>query len=444
MAVQTKRTRIRTRLTALRSFTTASSKIIANLRNELTLAGVRFATDTDTEVIAHLVSRQLKKGCKPVDAVRLALPRLEGAFALAFLFEGHENLIIGARKGSPLAVGYGRGEMYLGSDAIALAPLTDMIGYLEDGDVTVVTRQGIDFFNAEGEHLRRSPAKIAGSAVLVQKGGHRHFMLKEIHEQPGVVGQTLAQCIDVASGTINIPKVVELDFQDINRVSITACGTSFYAGLIARYWFERYAGLPVEIDIASEFRYRNVPLDSGNLAIFVSQSGETADTLASLEFAKAHGQRVLSVVNVPSSTMARAPNRIADTRRPGSLRGFHQGVHLPTGDACLSCYRGRARSGRALDRRRGAAGAGARQCSKLHDVRARARIEDSPARSQDSSVPQRAVHRPRNQLPAGAGRRAQAQGNNLHSRRGLCCRRTQALADRAHREKSSRRRDRAG
>jgi glutamine---fructose-6-phosphate transaminase (isomerizing) len=283
------------------------------LRNELKRAGVRFATDTDTEVIAHLVNQQLKKGCEPVDAVRVALPRLEGPFALAFLFEGHENLIIGARKGSPLAVGYGRGEMYLGSDAIALAPLTDMISYLEDGDVTVVTRQGIDFFNAKREYVRRSPAKIGGSTILVQKGEHRHFMAKEIHEQPRVVGQTLAQYIDVASGTIKIPKIVELDFRDINRVSITACGTAFYAGLIARYWFERYAGLPVEIDIASEFRYRNVPFDSGNLAIFVSQSGETADTLASLEFAKAHGQRVLSVVNVPSSTMARASEIVLPT-----------------------------------------------------------------------------------------------------------------------------------
>src|ERR1700676_22399 len=283
------------------------------LRNELKLAGARFATDTDTEVIAHLVSQQLKKGCQPVDAVRLALPRLEGAFALAFLFEGYENLIIGARKGSPLAVGYGRGEMYLGSDAIALAPFTDMISYLEDGDVTVVTRQGIDFLNAKGEYLRRSPAKIAGSTMLVQKGDHRHFMVKEIHEQPRVVGQTTAQYIDVASGTIKMPKNVELNFHDISRVSITACGTAFYAGLIARYWFERYARLPVEIDIASEFRYRSVPLESGNLAIFVSQSGETADTLASLEFAKARGQRVLSVVNVPSSTMARASQIVMPT-----------------------------------------------------------------------------------------------------------------------------------
>src|ERR1700687_1079340 len=283
------------------------------LRNELKLAGARFTTDTDTEVIAHLVNPQLKKGREPVDAVRVALPRLEGAFALAFLFEGYDNFIIGARKGSPLAVGYGRGEMYLGSDAIALAPLTDMISYLEDGDVTVITRQGIDFLNAKGEYLRRLPAKIAGSTILVQKGEHRHFMVKEIHEQPRVVGQPLAQYIDGGSGTIRIPRDVELDFHDINRVSITACGTAFYAGLIARHWFDRYAGLPVEIDIASEFRYRNVPLDSGNLAILVSQSGETADTLASLEFAKAHGQRVLSVVNVPSSTMARASQIVLPT-----------------------------------------------------------------------------------------------------------------------------------
>src|SRR5258707_2251041 len=291
------------------------------LRKELKLAGACFATDTDTEVIAHLVSQQLKKGCEPIDAVRAALPRLECAVALAFLFEGHENLIIGARKGSPLAVGYGRGEMYLGSDAIALASLTDMINYLDDGDVTVITRQGIAFFNAQGKRLRRSPAKIAGATILAQKGEHRHFMVKEIHEQPGVVGQTLAQYIDVASGTIKIPNDVELGFRDINRVSITACGTAFYAGLIARYWFERYAGLPVEIDVASEFRYRNIPFDPGNLAVFVSQSGETADTLASLEFAKAHGQRVLSVLNVPSSTMARASEIVLPT-----LAGAEVGV----------------------------------------------------------------------------------------------------------------------
>jgi glucosamine--fructose-6-phosphate aminotransferase (isomerizing) len=284
------------------------------LRDELERAGARFVTETDSEVIAHLVDQQLKKGCEPVEAVRAALPRLKGAFALAFLFEGYDNLIIGARKGSPLAVGYGRGEMYLGSDAIALAPMTDTISYLEDGDLAVVTRQRIDFLNIKGENLRRPPDRIAAaSAIAVHKGEHRHFMLKEIHEQPRVVGQTLAQYMDVASGTIKMPSLAELNFRDINRVSITACGTAFYAGLIARYWFESYAGLPVEIDIASEFRYRKVPLDPGNLAIFVSQSGETADTLASLEFAKAHGQRLLSVVNVPSSTMARASQIVLPT-----------------------------------------------------------------------------------------------------------------------------------
>jgi glucosamine--fructose-6-phosphate aminotransferase (isomerizing) len=283
------------------------------LRDELERAGARFVTETDSEVIAHLVDQQLKKGCEPVEAVRAALPRLEGAFALAFLFEGHENLIMGACNGSPLAVGYGRGEMYLGSDAIALAPMTDMISYLEDGDLAVVTRQGIDFLNMKGEYLQRPPARIAASTIAACKGEHRHFMLKEIHEQPRVVGQTLAQYIDIASSTIKMPALAELNFRDISRVSITACGTAFYAGLIARYWFERYAGLPVEIDIASEFRYRKVPLDPGNLAVFVSQSGETADTLASLEFAKAHGQRLLSVVNVPSSTMARASQIVLPT-----------------------------------------------------------------------------------------------------------------------------------
>src|SRR5438552_6684222 len=195
------------------------------LREELQAKGHKFSTETDTEVVAHLVTDEMNNGRSPQDAVAAALPQLRGAFALAFLFEGEEDLLIGARKGSPLAVGYGRGEMYLGSDAIALAPLTDMISYLEDGDVAVVARQGIDFFNAKGEHVRRLPAKIAGSTILVHKGEHRHFMVKEIHEQPRVVGQTLAQYIDLPRGTIKIPSAAELNFRDINRVSITACGT---------------------------------------------------------------------------------------------------------------------------------------------------------------------------------------------------------------------------
>lgn len=282
------------------------------LRNGLKAAGARLATETDSEVVAHLVSRELKNGCEPVAAVRKVLPRLSGTFALAFLFEGHENLLIGARKGSPLAVGYGLGEMFLGSDAIALAPLTDIVAYLEDGDLAVVTREQIEFLDVNGAPLRRSSAKIARSAVVVHKGEHRHFMAKEIHEQPKVVGQTLAQYVD-RNGTISLPEGVDVAFRTVDRVSIVACGTAFYAGLIAKYWFERYARLPVEIDIASEFRYRDVPLGAGNLAIFVSQSGETADTLASLEFAKTHGQRILSVVNVQTSTMARASHIMLPT-----------------------------------------------------------------------------------------------------------------------------------
>ncbi|MBR0842117.1 glutamine--fructose-6-phosphate transaminase (isomerizing) [Bradyrhizobium liaoningense] len=283
------------------------------LRHELKEDGAHFATETDSEVVVHLVSRELKKGYDPVGAVRRALPRLDGAFALAFLFEGHDNLLLGARKGSPLAVGYGHGEMFIGSDVIALAPLTDMISYLEDGDLAVLTREGIEFLDVRGRRLHRAPARIAGAAVIVHKGEHRHFMAKEIHEQPKVVEQTLTQYIDCRKATIRLPKHVDLDFRKIDRVSITACGTAFYAGMIARYWFERYAGLPVELDIASEFRYRDVPFGAGNLAIFVSQSGETADTLASLEFAASHGQRVLSVVNVQTSTMARASQIVLPT-----------------------------------------------------------------------------------------------------------------------------------
>jgi glutamine---fructose-6-phosphate transaminase (isomerizing) len=283
------------------------------LRKELQQAGARFVTETDTEVIAHLVSQSLKEGRSPVDAVRTTLPKLQGAFALAFLFDGHDDLLIGARKGSPLAVGYGRDEMYLGSDAIALAPFTDMISYMEDGDVALITGKGIEFLDRNGDPRPRTPERLAGLATLVEKGEHRHFMLKEMHEQPAVVGRTLAQFVDSAAGTIRMPADLKVNFSEMRRITITACGTAFYAGLIARYWFERYAGLPTEIDVASEFRYRSVPLDPGNLAVFVSQSGETADTLASLEFAKARGQRVLSVVNVATSTMARASEFVLPT-----------------------------------------------------------------------------------------------------------------------------------
>jgi glucosamine--fructose-6-phosphate aminotransferase (isomerizing) len=283
------------------------------LRDELEKTGATFGSDTDTEVVAHLVTREMKNGRSPAEAVAAALPRLRGAFALAFLFAGEDNLIIGARKGSPLAIGYGDGEMYLGSDAIALAPFTDTISYLEDGDSAVLTRAGVEVRDGKGGKVERAVLRSSASAFLVDKGNFRHFMAKEIHEQPEVVGHTLAHYIDMAAERVRLPVELPFDFRELERVSISACGTAYYAGLVAKYWFERFARLPVEIDVASEFRYREVPLKPGGLAIFVSQSGETADTLATLRYAKEHKQHALAVVNVPTSTIARESDVVMPT-----------------------------------------------------------------------------------------------------------------------------------
>ena len=283
------------------------------LRDELEKTGARFASETDTEVVAHLVTAEMKKGRKPAEAVQSCLPRLRGEFALAFLFAGEEDLLIGARKGSPLAVGHGDGEMYLGSDAIALAPFTDTISYLEDGDWAVVTRKGVEVRDVSGKVVERPVLKSNASAFLVDKGNHRHFMAKEIHEQPEVVGHTLSHYLDMAAERVALPMTLPFDFRKIERVAISACGTAYYAGLVAKYWFERFARLPVEIDVASEFRYREAPFSPGNLALFVSQSGETADTLATLRYAKEHKQHILSIVNVPTSTIARESDVVMPT-----------------------------------------------------------------------------------------------------------------------------------
>ncbi len=285
---------------------------IRELREELEKKGAKFGSDTDTEVVAHLVTEEMKNGRSPTQAVAAALPRLRGAFALAFLFRGENDLLIGARKGSPLAIGYGDGEMYLGSDAIALAPFTDTISYLDDGDWVVVHRAGLQIHDEAGHDVNRPVLKSNASAFLVDKGNHRHFMAKEIHEQPEVVGHTLAHYLDMATERVQLD-ALPFDFAKLERISISACGTAYYAGLTAKYWFERFARLPVEIDIASEFRYREAPLRAGDLAIFVSQSGETADTLASLRYAKAAGQHVLSVVNVPTSSIARESEVVMPT-----------------------------------------------------------------------------------------------------------------------------------
>jgi glucosamine--fructose-6-phosphate aminotransferase (isomerizing) len=315
------------------------------LREALTAEGAKFTSETDTEVVAHLVTHEMNKGRKPADAVAAALPQLKGAFALAFLFEGEENLLVGARRGSPLAIGYGKGAMYLGSDAIALAPFTDEVSYLDDGDWVVVKREGAEVHDAAGHVVTRAVQKSAASAFLVDKGNHRHFMAKEIHEQPEVVGDTLAHYIDRAREQIALPSGLPFDFKTIRRVSLSACGTAYYAGLTAKYWFERFARLPVEIDVASEFRYREAPFEPGNLAMFVSQSGETADTLATLRHAREQQQHVLSVVNVPTSTIARESDVVMPT-----LAGPEVGVastkaftcQLAT-LACLAIAAGRAR-----------------------------------------------------------------------------------------------------
>ena len=283
------------------------------LREKLTKAGVKFKSETDTEVVAHLVTEEMKRGAKPDAAVAAVLRQLRGAFALAFLFAGEDDLMIGARKGSPLAIGYGAGEMYLGSDAIALAPFTDKVSYLEDGDWAVVTRKGAVVHDADGRVVSRPVVTSTASAMLVDKGNHKHFMAKEIHEQPEVVGHTLAHYIDMVAERVELPGKLPFEWAKLKRLSISACGTAFYAGLVAKYWFERFAKLPVEIDIASEFRYREAPLENGDLAIFISQSGETADTLASLRYAKEQGQHVLSVVNVSTSTIARASDVVMPT-----------------------------------------------------------------------------------------------------------------------------------
>ncbi len=285
----------------------------AELRRELEAKGAKFATETDTEVVAHLVTEEMKRGASPVEAVKRALPRLRGAFALAFLFSGEENLLIGARKGSPLAIGFGNGAMFVGSDAIALAPFTDTVSYLEDGDWVIVTRQGAEIHDAGGAVVHRDVLKSQASVMLIDKGNHRHFMAKEIHEQPEVVGHTLSNYIDMAAERVALPTALPFDFKKLDRIAIAACGTAYYAGMVAKYWFERFAHLPVEVDIASEFRYRDAPLLPGNLSIFVSQSGETADTLASLRYAREHKQHVLSVVNVPSSTIARESDIVMPT-----------------------------------------------------------------------------------------------------------------------------------
>ena len=282
------------------------------LRDELIGRGRVFTSETDTEVVAHLVSEKVEQGLDPVAAVREVLPRLHGAFALAILFRDQPDMLIGARLGSPLVVGYGDDETYLGSDALALAPLTQRIAYLDEGDWVVCTREGAQVYDRDNNPVDR-PVTLSGvTGALIDKGNHRHFMQKEIYAQPIVVAQTLRSYLQRLEGKIALP-IPEFDLSGIKRVTIVACGTSFYAGMVAKYWFEQFARVPVDLDVASEFRYRAPVMEPGGLMIVISQSGETADTLAALRHAKAEGQTIAAVVNVPTSSMAREADLLLPT-----------------------------------------------------------------------------------------------------------------------------------
>ncbi|WP_397586331.1 glutamine--fructose-6-phosphate transaminase (isomerizing) [Sphingorhabdus sp.] len=282
------------------------------LRDELTARGRTFESETDTEVVAHLVSEQVEAGHAPADAVKVVLPRLRGAFALAIAFRQFPDFLIGARLGSPLVVGYGDGETYLGSDALALAPLTQRIAYLEEGDWVIVTRGGAQIFDKDNTSVEREVTISGVCAAQIEKGNYRHYMQKEIFEQPIVVAQTLSSYIRPLEQTVALPQM-DFDLAGVKRITIVACGTSYYAGMVAKYWFETFARVPVDIDVASEFRYRAPVLEEGGLALFISQSGETADTLAALRHCKENGQTIAVVVNVPTSSMAREADLLLPT-----------------------------------------------------------------------------------------------------------------------------------
>ena len=336
------------------------------LRDEVVAAGRTLASDTDTEVVAHLITLYLEEGKSPAAATSAALKRLDGAFALAIIFAGEHDLMIGARKGTPLAVGFGEGEMYLGSDALVLAPLTRKIMYLEEGDWTVITAAGADVFDADGNRVERQVRETTLSGAAIGKGGHRHFMLKEIYEQPQVIGDTLRAFINPATRAITLPDL-PFDPAAASKITLIACGTSFFAASVAKYWMEGIAAMPVEVDIASEFRYRGAAMPEGGVALFISQSGETADTLAALRYARRRGQHILSIVNAPESTMARESDAVLPTFAGpeigvASTKAFTTQLTVL---ACLTIVMGRARG--AIDH-----GEEARLAAALTEVPSRA------------------------------------------------------------------------
>jgi glutamine---fructose-6-phosphate transaminase (isomerizing) len=316
----------------------------AELRAELEAEGQVFSTETDTETVAQLVDLYLKQGMKPVEAAGTAFRRLEGAYALAMIFSGHPEMMIAAQNGAPLAVGFGEEEMFIGSDALALAPLTRRIAYLHDGDWTVVTRGGASFFNMDGVEIQREIKLTRQTGAAIGKGNFRHFMEKELHEHPAVIGDTLHRMVNPATRAVNLPDL-GIDFATVPRITMSACGSAFYAGLVGRWWFEAMARIPMDGDVASEFRYRTPPLPEGGLGLLVSQSGETADTLAAMRYMRENGQRTLAIVNVPESSMARESDAMLETVAGpeigvASTKAFTAQLSVL---ACLALAAGRAR-----------------------------------------------------------------------------------------------------
>ncbi len=413
------------------------------LRDELVARGCNFATETDTEVVAHLLTAYLQDGLAPREAMQKAMPRLHGAFALAIMFAGHHGLLMGARRGCPLAVGYGEGEMYLGSDAMALALLTDRISYLAEGDWVELTLEDARIHDAQGKRVKREIKRTKLSGVLMGKGNFRHFMLKEIHDQPEALGDTLRSMINPTTRRVALPEL-PVDWAKVSRLTISACGTAFYAGLVGKYWLEGLARLPVEADIASEFRYREAPLPEGGVALFISQSGETLDTMAALDYARAEGQTILSVVNVEESSIARASDGVLPTHA-GPEIGVASTKAFTTQLAVMACLaiaaaRARGRIDEATE---------ARLVHALMELPAHAAellnhdARIAAPRQSPRGDPRRALSRARHGLSHRARRGAEAQGDFLHPCRGLRGGRDEAWADRPHRRRRAGNRHRA-
>ena len=403
------------------------------LRDELLAEGRVFRSQTDTEVVAHLVSRELERGVAPRDAVAAVLPRLHGAFAMAFMFAGHPDLLIGARLGAPLTVGYGDGETYLGSDALALAPLTQRIAYLGEGDWCAVTRAGVEIFDRDNRPVTRETTLSGLTGAIITKGNYRHFMLKEIHEQPVVVAQTLQSYLRPVEAQVALPQM-DFDLSAIERVVIVACGTASYVGMIGKYWIEALARLPVEVDVASEFRYRDPVLDGRVLGVVVSQSGETADTLAALQHMQGAGVTTAGIINSPTSSMARLVDLLLPTHA-----GPEIGVASTKAFTCQLAVMAALAVNLARARGRLPGDAERELVEHLSEVPAAM----NAALNRESAIEtvahriskraRRALPRARSRLSDGARRRAQAQGDQLYSRRGLCQRRDEARADRTDR-----------